>query len=143
MLLWVAVGLCFGVEWRVRGVDCVCFTEPPCSSDSKMGKAGFASLAQVLKKNTTLQELTLIGEFVVLCIGRGVDCCGLLLWAVVDLCFGVEGRVRGVDCVRATEPPCSSDIPGENSEFEPSTNLLPLIAVQRSIDHILSINSQV
>ena len=51
----------------MRGVDCVCATEPPCSSDNKFGDAGATSLAQALEKNTTLQTLDLQGEFVVLC----------------------------------------------------------------------------
>ena len=34
---------------------------------------------------------------------------GYVLWDVVGYVVGVEGRVRGVDCVRATEAPCSSD----------------------------------
>ncbi len=89
MLLWVAVGLCFGVEWRVRGVDCVCFTEPPCSSDSKIGDAWAAAMAQALEKNTTLQTLCLYREFVVLCsvLGGGlivvhvvVGCCWIMFW---------------------------------------------------------------
>jgi len=66
MLLWVAVGLCFGVEGRERGVDYVCATEPPCSSD-KVGDAGAAAIARALEKNTSLQELRLGREFVVLC----------------------------------------------------------------------------
>jgi len=91
MLLWVAVCLCFWVEGRERGVDCVCATEPPCSSDSKSGQAGFAWLAQALEKNTTLQKLSVNCEFVALCLWRGVDyssyCCGLLLVCV----FGLRG----------------------------------------------------
>jgi hypothetical protein len=91
MLLWVAVCLCFLVEGRERGVDCVCATEPPCSSESKFGHSGFASLAQALEKNTTLQRLSVDCEFVVLCLWRGVDCdlccCGLLLVCV----FGLRG----------------------------------------------------
>ena len=65
MLLWAVVGLCFWVEGRVRGVDCVCATESPCSSDNDVGDAGAAWLAQALEKNTTLQTLDLSGEFVV------------------------------------------------------------------------------
>ena len=49
----------------MRGVDCVCATEPPCSSDNKVGDAGAAWLAQALDKNTTLQTLLLDSEFVV------------------------------------------------------------------------------
>ena len=91
MLLWVAVCLCFWVEGRVPGVDCVCATEPPCSSEGKFGDAGAAWLAQALEKNTTLQRLSVDCEFVVLCLWRGVDCdlccCGLLLVCV----FGLRG----------------------------------------------------
>ena len=94
------------------GVDCVCATEPPCSSDNKFGDAGAASLAQALEKNTTLQSLYLYSEFVVVncvCVwGRVL----IVVYAVVGCSYfvlGVEGRVRGVDCVCATEPPCSSD----------------------------------
>ena len=75
MLLWVAVGLCVWVEGRERGVDCVCATEPPCSSDNDVVDAGAAAIAQALEKNTTLQTLDLQGEFVVLCcvvFGEGV-----------------------------------------------------------------------
>jgi hypothetical protein len=55
----------------VRSVDCVCATEPPCSSDNRLGDAGAASLAQALDKNTTLQTLLLQGEFAVVCCGWG------------------------------------------------------------------------
>ena len=48
--------------------DCVCATEPPCSSGNRVGDAGAASLAQALEKNTTLQTLNLCREFVVLCV---------------------------------------------------------------------------
>ena len=51
----------------MRCVDCVCATEPPCSSDNDVGEPGAASLAQALEKNTTLQTLNLGREFVVLC----------------------------------------------------------------------------
>jgi len=52
----------------VRGVDCVCgTTEAPCSSDNGVGAAGCAALEGALEKNTTLQELYLDGECVVLC----------------------------------------------------------------------------
>ena len=76
MLLWAVVCLCFWVEGRERGVDCMCATEPPCSSGDTspdvphlhfVGDAGAAWLAQALEKNTTLQWLDLNGEFVVLC----------------------------------------------------------------------------
>ncbi len=73
MMLWVAVCLCIGVEGRVRGVDCVCATEPPCLSDNHVGDAGAAAIAQSLEKNTTLRTLILNSEFVVLCLWRGVD----------------------------------------------------------------------
>ena len=94
----------------MRGVDCVCATEPPCSSDNKIGDAGAAAIARALEKNTTLQELYLSREFVVLCcvLGGGL----IVVYVVVGCCwfvFGMEGRVRCVDCVCATEPPCSSD----------------------------------
>ena len=88
MLLWVAVCLCFWVEGRERGVDCVCATEPPCSSDNKVGDAGAAAIARALEKNTTLQTLDLSREFVVLCCVCGggliivLCCCGLLLVCV-------------------------------------------------------------
>ena len=94
----------------MRCVDCVCATEPPCSSGSVVGDVGAASLAQALEKNTTLQTLDLQGEFVVLCCGCGGGL--IVVYVVVGCCFfvfGVEGSVRGVDCVCATEPPCSSD----------------------------------
>ena len=64
-VLWDVVGYAVGVEGRVRGVDCVCATEPPCSSDNGVGAAGCAALAGALEKNTTLQELYLVGECVV------------------------------------------------------------------------------
>jgi len=57
------------VEGRVRGVDCVCATEAPCSSGNGLngvGDAGCAMLAGALEKNTTLQKLNLSCEFVVL-----------------------------------------------------------------------------
>jgi len=51
----------------VRGVDCVCATEPPCSSDDhSVSAAGCALLARALEKNTTLLELNLWSECVVL-----------------------------------------------------------------------------
>ena len=96
----------------MRCVDCVCATEPPCSSDNKFGDAGAASLAQALEKNTTLQTLNLSGEFVVCCVvfwGGVLIVVYVVLWAVVGFVFWMEGRVRGVDCVCGTEPPCSSD----------------------------------
>jgi len=70
--LWgyVLRGCCFvwvGVEGRVRCVDCVCATELPCSSGNEVGDAGCAALAGALEKNTTLQELDLRRECVVLC----------------------------------------------------------------------------
>ena len=52
----------------MRCVDCVCATEPPCSSDNRLGDAGAASLAQALEKNTTLQTLNVESEFVVFVI---------------------------------------------------------------------------
>ena len=65
-VLWDVVGYVVGVEGRVRGVDCVCATEPPCSSDNDVGAAGCAAFARALEKNTTLQKLDLGREFVVL-----------------------------------------------------------------------------
>ena len=44
----------------------VCATEPPCSSGDGVGDAGAAALAGALEKNTTLQELNLNCECVVL-----------------------------------------------------------------------------
>jgi hypothetical protein len=88
MLLWVAVGLCFWVEGRERCVDCVCATEPPCSSGSKFGDAGAAAISHALEKNTTLLMLDLEdGEFVVLrCIWGG----GLIVvYVVVGCCLFV------------------------------------------------------
>ena len=85
-----AVALLQMQQGRVRCVDCVCATEPPCSSVNKVGDAGCASLAGALEKNTTLKKLGLSGKFVVLwfCFLRGVDCClcwrGLLLICVLD-----------------------------------------------------------
>ena len=67
MLLWAVVGFVFGVEGRVRCVDCVCATEPPCSSGNEVGDAGCAALAGALEKNTTLHTLNLFCECVVLC----------------------------------------------------------------------------
>ena len=66
-VLWVVVGFVNRVEGRVRGVDCVCATEPPCSSDNEVGAAGCAALAGALEKNTTLHTLGLSRECVVLC----------------------------------------------------------------------------
>ena len=65
-VLWVCCFVGVWVEGRVRGVDCVCATEPPCSSDNKVGDAGCAAFARALEKNTTLQKLDLGREFVVL-----------------------------------------------------------------------------
>ena len=65
-VMWVVVGYVVGVEGRVRGVDCVCATEPPCSSENGVGAAGCAALAGALEKNTTLQTLDLSCECVVL-----------------------------------------------------------------------------
>ena len=96
MLLWAVVGLCFGVEGRVRGVDCVCATEAPCSLGNCVGDAGAASLAQALEKNTTLQTLNLRSEFVVLCCvcGEGL----IAVYVVVGCCWVVFLGWRGV-CV--------------------------------------------
>ncbi len=51
----------------MRCVDCVCATEPPCSSGNGVTEAGAEAIARALEKNTTLQSLNLQGEFVVLC----------------------------------------------------------------------------
>ena len=48
----------------MRGVDCVCATEPPCSSDIGVGDVEAAAIGLALEKNTTLQTLDLSGEFV-------------------------------------------------------------------------------
>jgi len=54
----------------VRGVDCVCATEPLwCSSGCQVTDAGAAAIARALEKNTTLQTLSLYSEFV------GLLCC--------------------------------------------------------------------
>jgi hypothetical protein len=81
----------------VRGVDCLCATEPPFSSDNQLGNVGAASLAQALAKNTTLQRLSLSSEFVVVgfCFGRGIDCglCCCELFLVFVLGLRGPGRV--------------------------------------------------
>ncbi len=67
--LWCA-GCCLfvvGVEGRVRGVDCVCATEPPCASENRVGDAGCAALACALEKNTTLHTLSLGCELFLSC----------------------------------------------------------------------------
>jgi len=109
-VLWDVDGYVVVVEGRVGGVDCVRATEPPCSSDNEVGDAGCAAFARALEKNTTLQTLGLSGEFVVLwfCFLEGGLVVGCVMWDVVGYVVGMEGRVRGVDCVCATEPPCSS-----------------------------------
>jgi hypothetical protein len=66
MLLWVVVALWLGWMGRVLCVDCVCATEPPCSSDNSAGAAGAAALAVALETNTTLLTFYFRGEFVVL-----------------------------------------------------------------------------
>ncbi len=55
---------------------------------------------------------------------------GYVLWVVVGYVVGVEGRVRGVDCVCATEQQCSSD-----------NSVSP--ALEASIYSLLQRNSQV
>ncbi len=88
MLLWAVVGLCFGMKGRVRGVDCVCVTEAPCSSANYgVGCEGAASLAQALEKNTTLQTLCLNGEFVVVCCDFGGGF--IVVYVVVGCCWVV------------------------------------------------------
>ena len=88
-----AVALLQMQQGCVRGVDCVCGTEPPCSSGNAVKDAGAASLAQALEKNTTLQTLNLFREFVVLCC-----VCGgwlIVVYVVVGCClfvFWMEGR---------------------------------------------------
>jgi hypothetical protein len=70
IVVYVVVGCCWFVFWmegRVRCVDCVCATEPPCSSGNGVTEAGAEAIARALEKNTTLQSLNLLGEFVVLC----------------------------------------------------------------------------
>ena len=76
-----------GVEGRVRCVDCVCATEPPCSSGCEVWEAGAAAIALALEKNTTLQTLNLNGEFVVLwCVcGGGL----IIVYVVVGWCWFV------------------------------------------------------
>ena len=66
------------------GVDCVCATEPPCSSGNVVGDAGATSLARALEKNTTLQTLNLGCEFVVLrCVcGGGL----IVVYVIVGCC---------------------------------------------------------
>ena len=61
-----AVALLQMQELRVRCVDCVRATEPPCSSGCEVTDLGAASLAQALEKNTNLRLLNLSCEFVVL-----------------------------------------------------------------------------
>ena len=69
-MVYVVVGFCwfvFGVQGRVRVVDCVCATEPPFSSVNRVGDAGARALAAALEKNTTLQALVFGGKFVEVC----------------------------------------------------------------------------
>ena len=86
-VLWVVVLFVVGAEGRGRCVDCVCATEPTCSSGNGLGAAGAAAFARALEKNTTLQELDLQREFVVLwfCFGREVDC-GLCFVGLLFCC---------------------------------------------------------
>ena len=51
MLLWAVVGLCFWVEGRERGVDCVCATEPPCSSDNSVSPGLQLKIQRILSLN--------------------------------------------------------------------------------------------
>ena len=76
----------------MRCVDCVCATEPPCSSDNGAGDAGAAALACALEKNTTLHTLYLQGEFVVVCfVWGGVLIVDYGVWVVVCLWLGWRG----------------------------------------------------
>ena len=56
-VLWDVVGCVVGVDGRVRGVDCVCATEPPCSSVNGVGNAGAAALAAALEKGADVTTL--------------------------------------------------------------------------------------
>ena len=67
----------------MRCVDCVCTTEPPRSSDCQVTEAGAEAIGLALEKNTTLQELHLRSEFVVLCCVCGG---GLIVVYVVAGC---------------------------------------------------------
>ena len=60
-----AVALLQMQQGRVRGVDCVCATEPPCPSGCGVTDAGAEAIGLALERNTTLQELHLRSEFVV------------------------------------------------------------------------------
>ena len=73
----------------MRCVDCVCATEPPCSSGCGVTDAGAAAIARSLERNTTLRMLSLSSEFYVLCcvLGGGlivvyfvVGCCWVVFW---------------------------------------------------------------
>ncbi len=50
-VLWDVVGCVVGVEGRVRGVDCVCATEPPCSSDYSASPALEATINSLIQRN--------------------------------------------------------------------------------------------
>ncbi len=74
----------FGADGRVCDVDRLCATEPPFSSGNTFGNSGAALLAQALEKNTTLRELDLGSEFVVMLRVLGG---GLIVIYVVVGCF--------------------------------------------------------
>ena len=112
-VLWVVFCFVVVMEGRVRGVDCVCATEPPCSSDCQVTDAGAAAIARALEKNTTLQSLSLGCEMVVFCcfLGGGwilvyVVVCGV--WFAVCL----SGRLCGVCGLGAIECQCTAGIAG-------------------------------
>ena len=90
VVVYVVVGCCWFVFWmegRVRCVDCVCATEPPCSSGNGVTEAGAEAIARALEKNTTLQALGLSRELVVLCCvcGGGL----IIVYVVVGCCWFV------------------------------------------------------
>ena len=50
-VVWDVVGYVVGVEARVRGVDCVCATEPPCSSANDVSPALEATIKSLIQRN--------------------------------------------------------------------------------------------
>ena len=50
-VLWDVVGYVVGIEGRVRGVDCVCATEPPCSSGNSVSPALEATIDSLIQRN--------------------------------------------------------------------------------------------